>query len=224
MFDNVATVMFVSAILGAGHITLLRFSFMKERFRHPPEIANRITCSTVQVVVISMSTYNLIDAYKNDTKDLISPNTIAAANGLAAMFLYDTVFMLSSPRGRRQHLMFAHHVLAVILLYMSYSPGIGSNQMNNFVLLTLETASPLINAMKISDELAPGALVTHHIHMWTQVMYFLTRIVMLPMWMVDFYTMKYSGSVSHVLTLFALLCLWGQSIKWFVMLLKPKRV
>jgi len=220
-------ILLVSLLLGAKHVSYYSciVSYMPSRFRYPHEAANRMTCTTLQLVLINMSIFNLIDTYRNNTQELLSPNTITVQTNLAAMFIYDTAFLLYTPRGRQQYMMFAHHVLAIILIYLACIPGIGNDQMNNYVFLVLETASPLINMMKICEEMVPGAHITHHMHLWTTVMYFLTRMVLLPLWMVDFlltHTYSNSFSISQMASFVCTGCIWIASVQWFARLLKPR--
>ena len=196
----------------------------RNRFKHLNEVANRITCSLFQLYLICETSGNLYHHIVAGTTDALpAPETRDAELVLTGYFVYDSLMLLSTPRGRRQTLFLVHHIvsLSVLALNKLYNPG--SNGLNNSLILILEAASPLLNLVKIAEEAAPAARITRTLQFLTKVAYIASRQGALLGWLV-MASQKANATWVHQ-TIFGAICLvYLLSVKWTAtMLQKPQR-
>ena len=204
-------------LLDMGYQYLLtRF---RHSFRYPSDISNRLTCITHIIFTVCYSVRNMLNEPWNKEPTYHSQFII---HSMIAYFLYDLLVLFSTERGRKQTVFLIHHAVSLLFLFTNRIQPSGDNIMFNSVTFLLESPTPLLNTMKIIEELIPNSYFYVAFYISTTLYYGLSRILLfvpyIVMYVQHYFTLKWN----HVITLSTFLLLLYASTKWFIMMIHKK--
>jgi hypothetical protein len=197
-------------------IILFLFS-SKVTFRYPNEVANRLTCVTWQTWTVYLCIYNLL--YES-WKYYPSAPSLFTGNQFLSYFIYDTIILLSSARGRKQYIFFIHHFISLFIGIVDRMVPSGTHFTQHSLMILLECTTPLLNLSKIIEEISPNSNGTRMIKTVTKWMYGLSRIVLYTPWLLNYILFHYQNKWNYHGITASLLLIFYASIKWFIVMMK----
>jgi hypothetical protein len=184
-------------------------------FKFRGDVPNRLTCSVFNTFLVLKCAYSLfVDAWYVDTQ--------TSHLYMVEFFLYDMLYMVSSPSVKYYTGYIVHHVVTMFLIYLLIAYTIGANNLtSNLIIIFLEAPTPLVNLVRIHDYVYPRNPVYTGV---THAVYGTFRLVGLPVvlcvspWTFD----EIHPALYFVYFLFVMLTV--ASYKWFMaMTVKPKQ-
>jgi hypothetical protein len=181
-------------------------------FRHPNEIANRMTCITWQTWAVLLASRNLL---VESWSMVQSPWTLYMENQMISFFIYDLIVLTSTQRGRRQTLFYIHHFISLAISFVNRIQPSGDHFINNSIIVMLESASPFLNLTKIMEEIRPNSEMTRSVSLFTKRFYGYTRVVFFAPWIMLFVLKYYRFAWNYNIILSSLVLIFSASVKWF---------
>ena len=183
-------------------------------FKFRGDVPNRLTCSVFNTFLVLRCGYSLCveDWYVNTQTSHVY---------MVEFFLYDMLYMVSSPSVKYYTGYIVHHLVSLFLIYILDAYSCGNNLTSNLVMILLEAPTPLINLTRIHDYMYPRNPVYTSV---THAVYGTFRLVGLPIVLsLSPWTFEEIHRVLYfVYLLFMLLTV--ASYKWFMaMTVKPKQ-
>jgi hypothetical protein len=191
-------------------------AWFRNVFRFRGDVPNRLTCSAFNTYLVTRSVYTLFV----DDWYLYTQTTKSSKVHMVEYFLYDILYMASSPSVRHYIMYIVHHLVSLSIIYMLLAYDCANNLTSNLVIILLEAPTPLVNITRIHDYLHPRNPVYTNV---THAVYGLFRVFFLP---IVLCASPWTFDVIHpvmyfVYVLFAMLTV--ASYKWFMaMTVKPK--
>ena len=139
-------------------------------FRFRGDVPNRLTCSVFNTCLVVQSVYTLCvhEWYVYTQTSHVH---------MVEFFLYDMLYMASSPSVKYYTGYIVHHVVSLCIIYMLIAFNCGNNLTANLVIIFLEAPTPLVNLTRIHDYLYPRNPVYTSV---THTVYGTFRVVCLP--------------------------------------------
>jgi hypothetical protein len=181
-----------------------------------PDIGSKVTTIAFQLYFVYNVFVNLLMHNNALQYHLIQGATQLALNQLLSYFIYDSVFLLSTKRGRAQWPYILHHIgsgyfLCLVLVY----PDSSSTYLTNYGFLTLECANPLLNAMKLANYYMPDSSLASVLTTLTQVCYGVSRMVVYPWLIYEYADNEFVGKWYQAQLLTGHSVLYMCSAVWF---------
>lgn len=194
-------------------------------FRHPRDISNRLTCTLFQFYIVGYCLCNLLTIVSTDKKTdqhNIHPFTSMAEQRLIGYFLYDTLVLLSTERGRRNGMYLLHHAISVMILAINSFYPCGTDALHNSIIVLLEGSSPFLNLWKVSYNINPLSFDTYILHRIASILYYGLRIVGMTMWLFVYGTCYFRSTWNHLITMSGFGTIYIASLHWFSQLVKKQ--
>jgi len=195
-------------------------------FRHPRDISNRLTCTLFQFYIVVYCIWNLLTIVSTEKKNAyhhdIHPFTRMAEQRLIGYFLYDTLVLLSTERGRRNATYLIHHAISVLILAINSFYPCGTDALHNSIIVLLEGSSPFLNLWKVSYNINPLSFDTYLLHRIASMLYYVFRIVGMTMWLFVYGTGYFRFTWNHLITMGGFGTIYMASLHWFRQLVKKQ--
>lgn len=181
------------------------------KFRYPYEVSNSMVCVLLQIWAVYLSSCNLLtETWLNKP----SPSTIYMENQMIAYFIYDSIILFSTKRGRAQTIFFIHHFISLLIAFSNRFSDSGTNFISNSFIVLLESAPPLLNFSKIIKEIYPEHKL-YYFKLCSKYLFGCTRILCFIPWILYYIIFQYQYKLSSNLMVGSCVALLLGSIKWF---------
>ena len=185
------------------HFTLqyIEDAFLPGYFKHRGDIPNRITCSVSSVYLISGAIHNLMEGGWGD----LSLRTRYIEHRMLEFFVYDLCYMFSSGSHAYYAGYIVHHVASVYIIVLANLYDVGTNLLDNTLIVLLEFPTLFLNADKI---IGGCTLLKRYV-------YLACRVILYGMWMVVTpFTVRYFTWASYVVYT-GFIVIYIASYKWY---------
>lgn len=213
---SLSTIASTTSILSCMDYVL--YCFSSSSFRYPRDISNRLTCSLFQCYIVGFCVYNLLTIISK--KNQLHPLTRIAENHLIGYFIYDSLVLLSSARGRMNYTYIIHHIISLFILAINSSYPCGTDELNNSIIILLEGSSPFLNVWKISQEINPNSIYTYLFHRISAILYYSLRIVGMTLWLLMYGAKQFTFTWNHLMNGTGFILIYIASLFWFRRLVK----
>jgi len=143
-------------------------------------------------------------------------------HSMIAYFLYDLLVLFSTERGRKQTIFLIHHAVSLLFLLTNRIEACGDNIMFNSVTFLLESPSPLLNIIKIIEEIKPNSYLYVALYMYTTLYYGLCRVFLFFPYIIMYVQHYFTFKWNHIITLSTFMLLLYASTKWYIMMIYKK--
>jgi hypothetical protein len=194
--------------------------YLRKIMKRRGEIPNLVTCSIFNTILVTTCLFNLFICYFNG--ELLSDEnevTQLIEKCMIGYFLYDLSYMIMANKNYYLMMIVHHNVSLLILILNIMYHGYTNNLLSNSVIIILETSGTLTNVSKFMKHVSKDSNLTRNIIQTNNIVYFITRIMMLNSWITTAVILKYDGSAMTNVVGSCLICLYLGSISWFFKML-----
>jgi hypothetical protein len=173
------------------------------RMKYPHDVITKLNAGLYQLYIVRWAGYDII-RYSTDESIHYS---------LIGYYLYDILYLLMTPYGRKQYLYFIHHILAIYLIHLNISYTLAPMIYSNVLYFSMELSASMINWMKLCNEYYPD--MAAQCRMYTCIVYAMTRMICLPIFIITYSVHIYHPVWQQNIVVGLLLLLYVLSMDWF---------